>query len=91
MKSEDAAHKEADLIKAEAKVSADREIATFGDRTADAKREYQRAIGTAEKAKSELRNLRDDASRVARERRSHPRKPSYQKAAVLPAAQPALP
>src|SRR5579864_9016867 len=51
------AHKEADLIKAEAKVAADREVATLGDKTADAKREYQRAIETAEKAKSELRSL----------------------------------
>jgi cell division initiation protein len=52
-----AAHKEADLIKAEAKVSVDREVAVLGERTADAKREYQRAIETAEKAKSELRSL----------------------------------
>lgn len=52
-----AAHKEADLIKAEAKVAVDREIAVLGERTADAKREYQRAIETAEKAKSELRSL----------------------------------
>ncbi|HXP94762.1 MAG TPA: DivIVA domain-containing protein [Candidatus Binatia bacterium] len=51
------AHKEADLIKAEAKVSVEREIATLGDRTAEARREYQRAIETAEKAKSELRSL----------------------------------
>lgn len=52
-----AAHKEADLIKAEAKVASDRELAALGDRTAEAKREYQRALETAEKAKSELRSL----------------------------------
>lgn len=52
-----AAHKEADLIKAEAKVASDREIATLGDRTAEARREYQLALETAEKAKSELRSL----------------------------------
>jgi cell division initiation protein len=51
------AHKEADLIKAEAKVAAEREVAAFGDKTAEARREYQRAIETAEKAKSELRSL----------------------------------
>lgn len=51
------AHKEADLIKAEAKVAVEREIATFGDRTAEARREYQRAVEIAEKAKSELRSL----------------------------------
>lgn len=52
-----AAHKEADLIKAEARVAVEREVATLGDRTAEAKREYQRTIETAEKAKSELRSL----------------------------------
>jgi cell division initiation protein len=51
------AHKEADLIKAEAKVAAEREIATLGDKTADAKRDYQHALETSEKAKSELRSL----------------------------------
>src|SRR5579875_3313655 len=51
------AHKEADLIKAEARVAAEREIAELGDKTAEARREYQRAIETAEKARSELRSL----------------------------------
>ncbi len=51
------AHKEADLIRQEARVLVDKEIATFGDRTSEARREYQRALETAEKAKSELRSL----------------------------------
>jgi cell division initiation protein len=52
-----AAHKEADLIKQEARMSAERELATLGDRTDDARREHQRALETAEKARSELRSL----------------------------------
>jgi cell division initiation protein len=44
-----AAHKEADLIRQEARISAEREI--------DARRDEQRARDTAEKAKSELRSL----------------------------------
>jgi len=51
------AHKEADLIRKEARLALDSEIATFGDRTQDARREHQRHIETAEKAKSELRSL----------------------------------
>lgn len=51
------AHKEADLIKKEARLALDAEIATFGDRTQDARREFQRHVETAEKAKSELRSL----------------------------------
>lgn len=51
------AHKEADLIKKEARLQLDAEIASFGDRTAEARREHQRHVETAEKAKSELRSL----------------------------------
>jgi cell division initiation protein len=51
------AHKEADLIRQEARVQSDKEIASFGDRAAEARREQQRAIENAEKAKSELRSL----------------------------------
>ncbi len=51
------AHKEADLIKQEARLSAEREIAALGDRIDDARREAQRAQDTAEQAKSELRSL----------------------------------
>src|ERR1700685_3964168 len=51
------AHKEADLIRAEARLSVEKEIASYTDRANDARRESQRAIETAEKAKSELRSL----------------------------------
>ncbi len=51
------AHKEADLIKQEARLAAEREIAALGDRIEDARREAQRAQDTAEQAKSELRSL----------------------------------
>ena len=51
------AHKEADLIKAEARIAAEREIATLAERIDEARREAQRHTDTAEKAKSELRSL----------------------------------
>ncbi len=51
------AHKEADMIRAEAKMQAEREIATLADRISDARREYQNALDTTEKARSELRSL----------------------------------
>ena len=51
------AHKEADLIRKEARLALDAELASFGDRTQDARRDHQRHIETAEKAKSELRSL----------------------------------
>jgi cell division initiation protein len=52
-----AAHKEADLIKQEARLAAEREIASLGDRIEESRREAQRHTETAEKAKSELRSL----------------------------------
>src|SRR5579883_1556002 len=52
-----AAHKEADLIKEQARIAAEREISAFTDSAAEARREHQRAIEAAEKAKSELRSL----------------------------------
>ena len=52
-----AAHKEADLIKQEARLGAEREISALGDRIDEARREAQRHSDTAEKAKSELRSL----------------------------------
>ncbi len=52
-----AAHKEADLIRQEARMIAEREIADLGDRISDSRREYQRALDTAAQAKSELRSL----------------------------------
>lgn len=51
------AHKEADLIRAEARLAAEREIAGYGDRVTEARRESQHAIEMAEKTKSELRSL----------------------------------
>ncbi|MBV8363760.1 MAG: DivIVA domain-containing protein [Candidatus Eremiobacteraeota bacterium] len=51
------AHKEADLIRAEARMAAEREINAHGDAAAEARREHQRALEEAEKAKSELRSL----------------------------------
>ncbi|MBV9103198.1 MAG: DivIVA domain-containing protein [Candidatus Eremiobacteraeota bacterium] len=51
------AHKEADLIKAEARIAIEREITSYADRAEDARREMQRAVEMAEKAKSELRSL----------------------------------
>ncbi|MBV8369489.1 MAG: DivIVA domain-containing protein [Candidatus Eremiobacteraeota bacterium] len=52
-----AAHKEADLVKQEARIAAEREIAALGDRIDEARRDAQRHQDTAEKAKSELRSL----------------------------------
>jgi cell division initiation protein len=52
-----AAHKEADLIKQEARLTAEREISALSDRIYEAQREAQRHQDTAEKAKSELRSL----------------------------------
>ena len=51
------AHKEADLIRHEARISVEKEISSYTDRANDARREHQRALETAEKAKSELRSL----------------------------------
>jgi cell division initiation protein len=52
-----AAHKEADLIKQEARMQAERQVADLGDRIAESRREYQRALDTTAQAKSELRSL----------------------------------
>jgi cell division initiation protein len=51
------AHKEADLIRDKARLTAEREIAGYNDAIADARREQQRAVEDAEKARSELRSL----------------------------------
>ncbi len=51
------AHTEADLIRAEARVAVEKEMSSYGDRAAEARREYQRVVETVEKAKSELRSL----------------------------------
>ena len=51
------AHKEADLIREKARLAGDREIAGYNDAIADVRREHQRAVEAAEKARSELRSL----------------------------------
>ncbi len=51
------AHKEADIIKAEARLSVEKEIGSLLERANDARRDHQRALETAEKAKGELRGL----------------------------------
>ena len=51
------AHKEADLIKAEARLATERDLAAQAGRAEDGRREAQRAIDAAEKARSELRSL----------------------------------
>lgn len=51
------AHKEADIIKAEARIQVEREIGSYTERCEEARREMQRALEMAEKAKSELRSL----------------------------------
>lgn len=77
-----AAHKEADLIRQEARLAAEREIAALGDRIDESRREAQRALDTAEKAKSELRSLlMSHLSLIDR--------PSTVAAAAAPAPQPA--
>ena len=52
-----AAHKEADLIKQEARLQAEREIGSLGDKVDEARREHQRMLDIADKAKSEIRSL----------------------------------
>jgi cell division initiation protein len=52
-----AAHKEADLIKQEARLTAEREISALSARIEETRREADRHQDTAEKAKSELRSL----------------------------------
>lgn len=51
------AHKEADLIRAEARLAIEKEIASYRDRADEARRESQRSREQAEKAKGELRGL----------------------------------
>jgi cell division initiation protein len=51
------AHQQADLIKAEARIASDRELASYAGRSEEARREMQRALDASEKARSELRSL----------------------------------
>lgn len=51
------AHKEADLIREQARLAAEREIANYNDAISDVRRSHQSTVEDAEKAKSELRGL----------------------------------
>ncbi len=51
------AHKEADLIREQARLAAEREIASYNDAMSEVRREHQRTVEAAEKSKSELRSL----------------------------------
>src|ERR1700733_8763814 len=51
------AHKEADLIRGEARLAAEREMASIGDRLEEVRREHQRMLDVAGQAKSEIRSL----------------------------------
>ena len=51
------AHKEADLIREQARLAGEREIAGYNDAISDVRREHQRAVEAAEKSRSELRSL----------------------------------
>jgi cell division initiation protein len=51
------AHKEADLIREQARLAAEREIAGYNDAISEVRREHQRSVESTEKARSELRSL----------------------------------
>ncbi len=85
------AHKEADLIREQARLTAEREIASYNDAIAEVRREHQRTIEHNEKAKSELRSLLmthmsllDNAMRVP----SPAAAPEPKQEALLPAGEP---
>jgi cell division initiation protein len=96
-----AAHKEADLIKQEARLKSEREVNSLGERVEEARREHQRMIDIAETAKSEIRSLlhshlalidRPSANGTAAVARSAPPElpPPTPVPAAAPAAQPVL-
>jgi cell division initiation protein len=51
------AHKEADLIREQARLANEREIAGYSDAITEVRRQQQRAVEATEKARSELRSL----------------------------------
>jgi cell division initiation protein len=51
------AHKESDLIREQARLAAEREIAHYNEAIAEVRREHQRAVEEAEKTRGELRSL----------------------------------
>lgn len=51
------AHKEADLIREQARLAAERELANYNEAISDVRRDHQRAVEAGEKTRSELRSL----------------------------------
>jgi cell division initiation protein len=51
------AHKESDLIREQARLSAEREIAHYNEAIAEVRREHQRALEETERTRGELRGL----------------------------------
>ena len=51
------AHKEADLIRAEARMSVEKEIASLLDRANDARRDQQRSLEAVDQARNEMRSF----------------------------------
>jgi cell division initiation protein len=84
-----AAHKEADLIRQEAKLQSEREISSIGDRITETRREHQRIIDAAEQAKSEIRSLL--MSHMALIDRPSSTPSSFVQAPAAPSAAPAAP
>jgi len=51
------AHKESDLIREQARLAAEKEVANYNDAIVEVRREHQRSIEASEKAKGEFRSL----------------------------------
>jgi len=79
------AHKEADLIKEQARLASEREVASYNDAIVEVRREHQRAIEAAEKAKSELRSVL--MTHLSLLENSHAPSPPPQETAAAPALQ----
>jgi cell division initiation protein len=84
-----AAHKEADLIRQEARLAGEREVGAIGDRIEETRREHQRIIDAAEQAKSEIRSLLMSHLALIDRPSSHPAGPAP--AVTPPAPAPAVP
>ncbi|HEY5349888.1 MAG TPA: DivIVA domain-containing protein [Candidatus Lustribacter sp.] len=87
-----AAHKEADLIKQEARLQSEREIGSLGERVDESRREHQRMLDIADKAKSEIRGLVLSylalIDRTPYDAASAPTPPAMETVAAPPAAAP---
>jgi cell division initiation protein len=84
-----AAHKEADLIRQEARLAGEREIGAIGDRMEETRREHQRIIDAAEQAKSEIRSLLMSHLALIDRPSSHAAPPAAAVPLAAPAPQPA--